>query len=517
MWHCRGKRAVLALPGCFFALALVLIAGAPKPAHAVSAGCDALGGNGRAFNSATGSDNFTIPAAPYVARELIGATIVSGPDTSVTITFSGVAFTVNGPGPAFQERDVPADSTFAINIQLTNAGAAAPATVVISCDDSSVILDGADGDGPDAPNTLAAQRDSINNNTRNAHNTAFDRMNGGHLCALCTVIDGGARSQPNSGALRLAPSSASQSTGNTDRDPYYLGKDLSRGAPAPRRPQQWTAFASGGYADGDVSATANQAGFNFDSYWGTVGVDRFIGNTVIVGAATTFSRLEGDFKSAGGSNDTDTTTIMAYAGWQPNQLQYVNAVISQGFSSVDQVRRVTGAGTAKGDTDADTTAASVRIGGDVPVMRRTILVGGALGADIVHSEIDGYRERSFGAAAFIVPEQDATSALLSVTGRIARPWFTDWGNIVPYASITYAHELADDRDVLTVTTVATSINSTAILDDPDQEAWTLGCGLYMQTFSGSSAGVSVTTSLGDQELEQTAITLRGRIRFGGGR
>lgn len=415
---------------------------------------------------------------------------------------------VNGNHPDFTETGGPIEFGFAHSNTRTGPGLLLVPTYGY---DNVVIILGMGG-VPVAvtPVTIPAQRDAVRDATLGAHGAAHERMHGGHFCSVCAVA--GPSPTPAIDALGYAAGNSPW----TGRIGGIYTADLAlaglAAAPPPRE-DRWTVFGSAVYGVGSSEPTANQAGQHFDIAGATIGIDRLFAPRLALGAAVNFGHVDGAFHNDGGTNDVGVVTAMAYAGWQPNQFAYLNGVISYGVGEIDQERNMAGMGSASGSTTSRTFAASVRAGADVPVPDSPFLVGGSVGLDYQTTTIDAYTETSAGAPAFAMPEQNAQSARLSVTGRLARPIAQGWGIITPSLSLTYAHELLDSGEVLAVTAQNTGLVSAVTVDDPARDTLTLAGGVYAAFENGSSVGVLASTTLVNDESRQTTVSLRGRIRF----
>ena len=191
-----------------------------------------------------------------------------------------------------------------------------------------------------------------------------------------------------------------------------------------------------------VEADAHASGYRADSGSVTIGLDRALTDTLLVGAAVSYGETELD---AGLMGDGKSFSYQghAYAGWRSGDY-YVNGVVSVGSDTYKTARSIdffTGSDRFAAKTDGASLAADVEAGRHLTWGPAAVTLAAGLSSDRI--ERDGVQEMggAIGALAF---EDETRTAVQGRIGALVRAETDVWSvKVRPQASLFVMQEFGD--------------------------------------------------------------------------
>ena len=215
-------------------------------------------------------------------------------------------------------------------------------------------------------------------------------------------------------------------------------------------------FVNGNFGSATRDQTEFAAGYDYSNTGVTVGIDYLANNTTVIGLALGLGASDSDFSGNGGSLETDTTSLTAYATTQVAGGWFIDGVIGFGNSDFtnSRVLNYTARGAsvnqvAVGETSASQTLLSVGISKSISKSSWDIDFGGRL--NHLNSDVDRFSERISGSGngfglALEIDDQDITSTTTDLSVRISKAISTQWGVWIPHGSFSFYHEFDNEGD-----------------------------------------------------------------------
>jgi uncharacterized protein YhjY with autotransporter beta-barrel domain len=283
-------------------------------------------------------------------------------------------------------------------------------------------------------------------------------------------------------------------------------------------------FVNGNVRTGDKDETANEAGFDFDGWGITAGVDYRFTDSLVLGLSLGYNESETEFTGNGGGMDGDGTSLSLYGTYFNDNL-YFDFIGSTGSVDFDSARRIvyTDVGgtqdfTAVGQTDGDLTSFGVSFGYDFHNGGWTF--GPTVALNTMKVDIDPFAETGAGGLSLAFGDQEAESQTLQGGFRFSYAMSRSWGVLSPHARLTLVKELENDSEVVLVSFVSDpfvndpsqpSPGITIVTDDPDEEYARFGVGLSAVFVNGISAFVDYETYAGLRDISSHELSFG--IRF----
>lgn len=282
-------------------------------------------------------------------------------------------------------------------------------------------------------------------------------------------------------------------------------------------------FLNGSYGFGDRDATSLEAGFDFDDYSVTGGVDYFVRDNLVVGLAGGYGATDIDFDDNAGGIDTDTFSVSGYTLWNPMDELGVSALVSYGMVDYDTKRNLVFTDpngsvnrTAKGDTDAYQLELSGSAYYDFTY--ESLTYGPTLRVTYFHTDVDGYTESGAQGLDLTFDDFDADSFQTALGGAVSHAISADFGVVVLQGRAEWIHEFMDDADTIDVRFKSdpTPGSSPVILvttEDPDRDRALLGGGASVVFANGVSAFADFEAVAFHKDVESYTLTVGGRLEF----
>ncbi len=103
---------------------------------------------------------------------------------------------------------------------------------------------------------------------------------------------------------------------------------------------RWGAFVNGTINDGNKDVTGNEAGFDFNTWGLTAGVDYRFTDIFVLGGAFNYVDSNNDLKNKGGSLDTKGYGLALYGTYYQSDRFYLDGILAYGKNDYDQSRNV---------------------------------------------------------------------------------------------------------------------------------------------------------------------------------
>lgn len=211
---------------------------------------------------------------------------------------------------------------------------------------------------------------------------------------------------------------------------------------------RWELFASGNYGSFDLNDQGRRAGFEADTWVGTIGAEYRLTRNVSFGLAAAWIDGRADLSRKLGGIDSQGLALSAYGSAVWDNF-YADLLYS--FGRLDQdVRRNTFTGrTARGDTEATTNAIQFNTGYIFKLGQ--LHTGPIASLNWIHGDIDGYRETGGGSSNLVIPEQDVDSLISQLGWSTSYVITTSFGTIVPQIRASWDHEYLNSADSVSAT------------------------------------------------------------------
>lgn len=293
----------------------------------------------------------------------------------------------------------------------------------------------------------------------------------------------------------------------------------------------WGAFIDGSFGYGNKDDTSFAGGaedaFDFDGQEVTLGVDRRISDSFVIGVIAGHTDKAIDFNSSesivDARIDISGYSTMLYALWEAEHL-YLNGSLGGQWLDLDMRRRITYPSlnpivpstdaTATSTTSSNAITATFGVGYDA--RWKALQFGPYLQADYQDITIDGFNEGGADADSFNlhVGSQDIKSLDTAVGLRLQYVLTPSFGVIVPYVRGEYHHEFENDARVVSAAyadVATTGAGNFALRTDKPDDSYTQ-----------ATAGVSVVLAHGLQGYLQyqqvfSLDTYSDRVITGGAR
>ena len=282
-------------------------------------------------------------------------------------------------------------------------------------------------------------------------------------------------------------------------------------------------FLAPTFAFGDQDGSRREDAFDLTSGGVVVGVDQWLGERAIVGAAFQYERRDLEFDSNGrvsrGEVESNAYGLSLY-GSLDTELVRLDGVASFVHSDLKQERRLlsqtTGYGlnrTARSDTSSQTYSAALTASRDFVRDAFVLTPFAELGYQAVR--INGFAETGSGGLNLRVDPQDVHSLQSWLGLRLSYALSTEVGVLLPQLRAGWRHEyLDDDRDIdarFLLDTSSTDVSPQT--DDPDRDFFVVGVGLSFTLPRGLQPYVDYDTVLGLRDVSNHMVRAGLRVEL----
>ena len=292
---------------------------------------------------------------------------------------------------------------------------------------------------------------------------------------------------------------------------------------------RWGFFASGNIGRGEADANRSTPAYDYDIDGLTAGLDYRQRDDWIIGAALGYTRQDTSLSGNQGDVAMSGWSLSSYSTYSFKELWYVDGVVTLGRNQYKMNRRISyilpavGGGStsinqvASGQPSGDLFSTALTFGGDFHSHAWGISPYGQL----LYSRtgFDSYEETlqaGPGSGLGLAVDSRTVTALTSVLGsRFTYTHSTDWGVMVPTASLEWSHEFKDDTDSISARFIhdptGTPINLSG--EPLDSDYLRLSVGLSLVLTHGRSGFFLYQRMLARDGQSQENLSLGIRVEF----
>ena len=282
------------------------------------------------------------------------------------------------------------------------------------------------------------------------------------------------------------------------------------------------------YRTGDEDNTANQAGYDFDGWGLTAGLDYRVTDDFFAGAALSYLSDDIDYDNNRGSMDVDLWGISAYGSYYLDNGLYLNGLVGYNPTDYDLDRRIEYniAGVASNQTatsNPDGDLFNLSLGGGYPINYNHVDVTPTVRLEYVRNDVDGFTEtmtniEEIGGALAQSVDSNTYNSLTSHLGvQFSKAVSTSYGVLVPLARIDWIHEFENDQQKIR-TSYANDINAPTnnfliTNNSPDRNYYNLNLALSAQLARGRAGFISYDALLGLDNVSYHSFIAGFRTEF----
>ncbi|MDA2919961.1 autotransporter outer membrane beta-barrel domain-containing protein [Desulfobacterota bacterium AH_259_B03_O07] len=317
-------------------------------------------------------------------------------------------------------------------------------------------------------------------------------------------------------------------------------------------------FLNGDFTFGDKDQTSREAGFDFNIFAITAGVDYRFTDDLFLGLALSYRYNDIDLDSNGGSLDSNGISGSVYGSYYILDKFYIDGIISLGWVDFDTKRNINysinGSELAPGELpdsliavptdevfsinqtatgDTDSIVFSFSVGTGYQFDYKGFLFGPYGRLNFTRADIDGYNESINQSGeclangdqsgcgkglALRFNSQDVTSLTTALGGQASYAISTPVGVIQPTALFGWIHEYENDARTISAffvndPTPGPQSEINLLTDNPDRNYFELGLGVSGAFARGISAFVYWETLLGLRDVTSNSFVVGLRGEF----
>ena len=217
---------------------------------------------------------------------------------------------------------------------------------------------------------------------------------------------------------------------------------------------RWEIFVTGNFGRRDLDEIDSQAGFESDSWSGTVGAEYHLTENLTFGAAYTYGTSDVDFSRGLGGAQSESSFGSVYFSYAKPQF-YADVLYSYGVTNLAIDRRAgLGLGSYESDTDAAQHYADFNTGYNFVFAEGKLLTGPTAGLNYLTGDTDAFRENNSGSAALSFDEQNYDSLVSKLGWQVSFHTQAGFCKIVPQLHASWAHEFLDDEESVRATLIS---------------------------------------------------------------
>jgi uncharacterized protein YhjY with autotransporter beta-barrel domain len=282
---------------------------------------------------------------------------------------------------------------------------------------------------------------------------------------------------------------------------------------------RWGVFLNGNISVGKRKQRNREAGFDFDSWGITSGVDYRFDQGHIVGTAIGFSRYQSDLANDGGKLDGDTWSFQGFGSIALAEDFYIDLTLGYAETDFDQQRVIDLSGIGNltrhmtmGSTSTDEWSTSISLNYRLRLDNGWNLTpyGEFYYADI---SIDGFTETG-SVFSFRFPDQNIKSKLWSAGLRASRAVSLNRGVMLPYADLAWQYESGiDGYTIQPVLMSAPAAGAPIMINDPDRHFARFDAGVSWVLHSGTQFFASYSGLLFERDTTRHTVHAGARWEF----
>lgn len=281
-------------------------------------------------------------------------------------------------------------------------------------------------------------------------------------------------------------------------------------------------FVNGAGGWDDREQTISDPGFDFDTQAVTGGLDYRLLDSLVVGAAASYTRINSAINDNSGAVDVDGYSVSLFGTYYIEDRFYLDALVSAGRNKFDTSRTVVFGDAdqqALSSPDSDEYAAGIGSGYDFNFGQLTLGPFGQF--NYVRAEIDGFEEQpatpgGLASGSLLSIDDQTIDWLTSVLGaQTSYSTSTSIGVFVPQARVGWVHEFKYDDHAISGQFINDPTNTTfaAPADDPDRNYYSVAVGVSSAFTNKLAAFVQFERLFGHRYLDENVMTGGRRLSF----
>lgn len=278
-------------------------------------------------------------------------------------------------------------------------------------------------------------------------------------------------------------------------------------------------FINGEVSLGDRKRRGKEAGYDFDSWGLTAGMDYRIDSGSFAGISIGYSEYDADLDRDGGSTSAETITIQGYGSHSFTDDFYLDATLGYSMTDVSQRRVVDLSGIgdltrsiARGSTDARQYSASLTANYRLPLEMQWSVTPYAE-FQYAWNDIDGFSERG-SPFALTFGDQDFESETIGLGFRATRAISFARGVLSPFLDGSYRYENDNDGYLMLPRVVeASGFGPEIEINSPDRHFGRVDAGVSWVFLSGQQLFVSYSALVAESDTTRHSIFLGFRGEF----
>jgi len=271
-------------------------------------------------------------------------------------------------------------------------------------------------------------------------------------------------------------------------DSRYLLASADNSLLLPRKKDEWMPFAKGFGVWGDRDKDSDIAGYQYNVYGLTGGIDKLVSDNTLIGIGIGGSRANVDYSRSGTGSDIDSLFASLYGSYFVNDW-HLGVTLGYGHSWYDSERGIPTYGLrAESDHEGNSYSAAAELGknfGNESTILEPVM---GLGYTLVRER--GYTEKGAGALNLKVGSE-TTDGIYSKLGVRAAKEFRSEKNpnrvLVPNMSAFWIHDFADRVELSSSFIGGGSFTTEGL--DPVRDMFNIGAGLNV--YSGKNTRLFV--------------------------
>ncbi|RUM93700.1 MAG: hypothetical protein DSZ28_07055 [Thiothrix sp.] len=283
---------------------------------------------------------------------------------------------------------------------------------------------------------------------------------------------------------------------------------------------RWGTFINGNISFGDVEATDQEQGFDFDTQGVTLGLDYRFTDQFVFGSALNYITTNSDLDAGNGGMDIDGYSLSLYGTRYTSQQSFIEAVATVGTNNYENNRNIKFGSinqVAEGDTKGMEYSFDFGTGYDfqwdafafVPQIK----------LNYTRAEIDEFLENSANPSSpdsglmLSIDNQIVESLRTTIGAQTSYAISTVYGVFVPHLMLEWKHEFMDDSRRLTASFLNDPGQTRFAIrtDSPDRNFANVGLGLAATFPRGLSSFIYLETVLDRERISQHSVA--GGLRF----
>lgn len=299
------------------------------------------------------------------------------------------------------------------------------------------------------------------------------------------------------------------------------GADFIGGAAGDDTYSRLGVFLNTTYGFGDKDQSREEAGFDFDSYGITGGVDYRFNDSLVAGVALSYTESTADMDENFGETEAEGYSLSIYGSYYLDNF-YLDGLVSYGEIDYDSDRNIIygAAGSSAGQVNEKVSSNTDGEQINWALSAGYTWASGAWNTDTfirlegLELDVDAYDEKG-SALAMRVDDQDIESLQAILGTQISISKSADFGVYMPYAMLEYHHEFDDDARIVTAQYVADVRNQAFSFksDNSDDSFAVFSLGVNVVLQQGNQVFFNYDTVMGLDDVTSHVLTLGLRMEL----